>query len=80
MAPLPDSDGVCCLGSRKGGEAQRWQKWTLPDEEGPPSVPMFERDDVSEDQWVMGLGFDYGNQEQLVVVAGARARLIILCE
>jgi len=66
-----DSDGVCCVGSRKGGEAQRWQKWTLPDEEGPPSVPMFERGDESGDQWMMGLGFDYGNEEQLVVVAGA---------
>jgi hypothetical protein len=66
-----DSDAVSVIGSRKPGEGQRWQKWTLPDEEGPPSVPTFEPGgDVFEDQYVMGLGIDLGNEEQIVVVAG----------
>ena len=34
-----DSDQVVPCGSRKAGEAQRWQRWVLPDEEGPPAVP-----------------------------------------
>lgn len=69
-----DSDAVSCIGSRKAGEGQRWQKWTLPDEEGPPSVPTFERGDVFEDQYVVGMGFDVGNEEQIVVVAGEQPR------
>eukprot|EP00967_Tisochrysis_lutea_P039945 scaffold47909_cov30-Tisochrysis_lutea.AAC.1 len=72
-----DSDAVSCIGSRKGGETQRWQKWTLPDEEGPPSVPTFELGDVFEDQYIMGLGFDFGNEEQLVVVAGEHEIVMI---
>ena len=65
-----DSDEVCCLGSRKAGANQLWQRWNLPDEEGPPSIPTFERDDLFEDQYVMGLALDLVNQEQLTLVAG----------
>ena len=65
-----DSDEVCVLGSRKAGANQQWQRWNLPDEEGPPSIPTFERDDQFEDQYVMGLAFDLVNQEQLILVAG----------
>ena len=65
-----ESDEVCCLGSRKAGANQLWQRWNLPDEEGPPSIPTFERDDLFEDQYVMGLALDLVNQEQLTLVAG----------
>lgn len=65
-----DSDAVCCLGSRRPGAAQRWQKWTLPDEEGPPSIPTFESGDGFEEQFVAGMALDLTNTERLVAVAG----------
>ena len=64
-----DSDEVCCIGSRNA-KSPRWQKWTLPDEEGPPSIPMFEHGDECGDQFVMGLALDLVNQEQLALIAG----------
>ena len=65
-----DSDEVCCLGSRKADANQQWQRWNLPDEEGPPSIPTFERGDLFEDQYVMGMALDLVNKEQLTLVAG----------
>ena len=70
IACSSDSDAVCCIGSRRPGVAQRWQKWTLPDEEGPPSVPIFECGDTFEDQFVAGIALDLTNRERLVAVAG----------
>ena len=64
-----DSDEVCCIGSRNA-KSPRWQKWDLPDQEGPPSIPMFEHGDESGDQFVMGLALDLVNQEQLALIAG----------
>ena len=64
-----DSDEVCCIGSRNA-KSPRWQKWTLPDEEGPPSIPMFEHGDESGEQFVMGLALDLVNQEQLALIVG----------
>ena len=68
-----DSEEVLCLGSRKPGEGQRWQRWILPDEEGPPSVPTFDlEDDAVEDQFVMGLALDLNSRERPVLIAGVR--------
>ena len=64
-----DSDEVCCIGSRNA-KTPRWQRWNLPDEEGPPSIPMFEHGDEAGDQYVMGLALDLVNQEQLALIAG----------
>ena len=66
-----DSDEVFSLGARDG-KKMRWQRWILPDEEGPPAVPPFESadGDIFEDQFVMGLGLDLVNTERLVLIAG----------
>jgi hypothetical protein len=74
-----DSDEVCSYGSRKPGEAQRWQRWELPDEEGPPGVPTFEVGDVFEDQFIMGLALDLSNEERLVLIAGHHLNLMQPC-
>ena len=67
-----DSDQVVSFGSRKGGEAQRWQRWVLPDEEGPPAVPPFESADgeIFEDQYIVGLALDVTNTERIALIAG----------
>ena len=68
-----DSDEVSYIGSRNR-EPQRWQRWTLPDEEGPPAVPPFEDSDqgIFEDQYIMGLAVDLTNTGRLTLIAGAR--------
>ena len=72
IACTSDSDQVISFGSRKGGTAQRWQRWVLPDEEGPPAIPPFESadGDVFEDQFIVGLALDRTNTERLTLIAG----------
>ena len=84
VAPIPewrmatvcstDSDGVLSIGSRKPKD-QEWQRWALPDEEGPPSVPMVDGGDdgIDSEQFVIGLAMDFYNEERLVLVAGEEA-------
>ncbi|KAL1500057.1 hypothetical protein AB1Y20_012734 [Prymnesium parvum] len=63
-----DSDEILCLGSRKPGDSQRWQRWILPDEEGPPTVPTFGEE--FEEQFMMGFALDLTDPQQLVLIAG----------
>jgi hypothetical protein len=50
-----------------------WQRWTLRDEDTPPSVPTFD-DEANgvgvEDQYVMGLALDLTGTEQVGLIAG----------
>ena len=67
-----DSWDVCCVGMRNPKDFN-WQRWTLRDEDGAPSVPTFE-DEANgvglEDQYVMGLALDLTGTEQVGLIAG----------